>query len=150
MEEGSKKRKRNSGEIGEFEFDEKRKEEKKYCMDANLTINTGSTNSSAQGGRILSEKNLQRTVNVQQDRKIFKLGQVKKIKHIFENTFSKDDFKPLLQPKTDQLEANPTNGIRAAKEENLQTAQQGAGTRESAIGGELRQVQPSANKNEKK
>ena len=148
LEEGSKKRKRTSGEIGQY--DEKRNNEKKYCMDAKPTTTTGVTNLSVQGGSSLYEKKVQRTVNVQQDGKLFKMGQFKKIKNLFKKNCSKDDFEILLQPKTEQLEANLTNGIRAEKEENLQTAQQGAGTREHAIGGELGQVQPSANENARK
>ena len=93
---------------------------------------------------------IQRTENVQLEGKTFKMGQFNKLKNIFEKKCSKDDIGITLQPKTEQLAANPTNRIGAEKEENLQTAQQGAGTREPAIGGELGQVQPSANRNARK
>ena len=100
-----------------------------------------------QGVCSVKEKKVQRTENVQQEGKQFKMGTFKKIKNLFEKKCSKDDFKILLQSETEQLGANPTNRIQARKEENLQTAQQGAGTREPAIGGELGKVQPSANRN---
>ena len=76
-----------------------------------------------------------------------KMGQFNRIKNLFEKKCSKADIKIPLQSETELLGADPTNRIQVQKEENLPTAQQGAGMREPAIGGEFGNVQPSANRN---
>ena len=79
LEEGSKKRKRISGENDKFV--ENKDFEKKYCMDATLTTN--SENSSAQWLYLVKRNGVQekkRTENLQLEEKVLKMGNFDKIK----------------------------------------------------------------------
>ena len=121
LEEGSKKRKRISGENDKFV--ENKDFEKKYCMDAILTTN--SEKLSEQRVYLIKRKGKQekkRTENVQlgeEEENKLKMGKSKKIHDLFENKCNKAVIDVLLPSETEQLRADSDNKKQGSKVENL-------------------------------